>query len=79
MLENGEVTQAEIERLRSLDELLDQWSGKSNAAFWARDALFSDPRWKIIRSRAADVFATVPDETREPADTRSPIADDKGG
>jgi hypothetical protein len=78
MLEYGEITQAEIERLRSLDELLGQWSGKTQAAFWAREALFSDPRWEIIRSRAAEVFATLPDETRESAYTRSLTVDDKG-
>lgn len=71
MLEYGEITQAEIERLRSLDELLGQWSGKTHAAFWARDALFSDRRWEIVRSRAAEVLATLPDETRESAYTRS--------
>ena len=71
MLEYGEISQAEIDALRSLDEMLSQWSGSEHKDFWARKALFGDPRWQAIRLRASEVLALLPDEARESEYTRS--------
>lgn len=71
MLEQGEITQAEIDALRSLDRLFDNLGGEDNKSFWARPALFTDPRWQAIRARATEVLAMLPDEKRESDYTRS--------
>lgn len=71
MLEFGEVSQDEIDALRTLDEMLNCWSGSAHKDFWAREASFKDPRWQAIRSRAAEVLALLPDEVRESDYTRS--------
>ncbi|WP_342249401.1 hypothetical protein [Sphingomonas sp. OTU376] len=71
MLEFGEISQDEIDALQTLDELLSCWSGPSHEDFWVREALFDDPRWQAIRSRAAEVLALLPDEARESDYTRS--------
>jgi len=70
MLEYGEVRQDEIDALRSLDEMLSGWSGPAHKDFWARAALFDDPRWQSIRVRAAEILALLPDERRESDYTR---------
>ncbi len=71
MCEYGEISQREIEVLRPLDALLDRWSGQSNADFWRREALFTDPRWAEVRDCAAQALAHLPDELRESEYTRS--------
>lgn len=70
MLEYGEIKANEIDALRSLDEMLGRWSGPTHKDFWARNALFQDPRWHAIRLRAAEVLALLPDEARESEYTR---------
>lgn len=64
MLEHGEIRQAEIDAARPLDELLLRWSGRNNADFWAREALFTDSRWEEVRDCARRVLAAFPDEER---------------
>ncbi|RYG88230.1 MAG: hypothetical protein EON59_05095 [Alphaproteobacteria bacterium] len=71
MLEYGEIRQSEIDALRSLDEMLNRWSGPRHTDFWARKALFEDHRWEAIRLRAIEVLALMPDEPRESEYTRS--------
>jgi hypothetical protein len=71
MLEFGEINQTEIDALRSLDDMLNRWSGPAHKDFWARRALFKDPRWQAIRLRASEVLALLPDEARESEYTRS--------
>src|SRR4051812_201640 len=46
MLEHGAITQKEIDAAKPLDGLLERWSGKTNADFWTREALFNDARWR---------------------------------
>jgi hypothetical protein len=64
MLEHGEIGEAEIEAAKPLNELLLHWSGRHNADFWSRDALFADPRWEEVRGCARRVLAAFPDEER---------------
>ncbi|HYJ82488.1 MAG TPA: hypothetical protein VEW26_06560 [Allosphingosinicella sp.] len=64
MLEYGEITPAEIEAARPLNELLLHWSGQRNADFWTREALFGDPRWDEVRGCASRCLASFPDEER---------------
>jgi hypothetical protein len=78
MLEFGEISQDEIGALRTLNEMLNRWSGSAHREFWAREALFKDPRWQAIRSRASEVLALLPDETRESVYTRSLTANRDG-
>lgn len=78
MLECGEISQSEIDALRSLDEMLARWSGQRHKDFWARKALFEDPRWEAIRLRASEVLALLPDEARESEYTRSIARGDSG-
>lgn len=69
MLEHGEITPAEIEAAKPLDELLLRWSGQDNADFWAREALFADPRWEEVRECASRCLAAFPDEERADGST----------
>lgn len=64
MLEYGEITQKEIDAAKPLDSLLERWSGKANADFWTREALFTDPRWHEVRHCAQKVLEAFPDEVR---------------
>jgi hypothetical protein len=64
MLEYGEITQAEIEAAKPLNELLLQRSGQHDTASWTRGALFTDPRWEEIRECASRCLAAFPDEER---------------
>ncbi len=64
MLDFGEIRPAEIEAARPLDELIRRWSGRRNADFWAREALFTDPRWEEVRHCARRVLAAFSDEER---------------
>lgn len=75
MLHYGEIKPSEIAALQSLDDLLTRWSGKGHSDFWARTALFSDPRWETIRLRASEVLALLPDEPRESEYTRNLLGD----
>lgn len=61
----GEITQDEIDAAKPLEELLLKWSGRHNADFWRRDALWTDPRWEEVRERARKVLSAYPDEERE--------------
>jgi hypothetical protein len=64
MIEHGELTEAEREAIRPLDELLLRWSGDENADFWEREALFHDSRWAEVRACAVWILARLPDEAR---------------
>lgn len=64
MLEYGEIRQTEIDAAKPLDELLLRRSGRRNADFWTREALFTDPRWDEVRDCARRVLAAFPDEER---------------
>lgn len=78
MLEFGEISRDEISALRTLDDMLTRWSGSGHKGFWAREALFEDPRWQAIRQRAADVLAILPDVARESVYTRSLTTNENG-
>lgn len=78
MFEYGGISESEIDALRSLDEMLSQWSGPTHKDFWTRTALFQDPRWQAIRLRAIEVLALLPDETRQSEYTRSLTRDPSG-
>jgi len=71
MLDYGEIKTSEIDALHSLDDMLSRWSGEKHSDFWARTALFADPRWEAIRLRASEVLALLPDEAREGDYTRN--------
>jgi len=64
MRDHGEITQAEIDAAKPLDELIHRWSGRHNADFWTREALFTDPRWEEVRQCARRILAAFPDEER---------------
>ncbi|MAO96395.1 MAG: hypothetical protein CL803_08495 [Citromicrobium sp.] len=64
MIECGELTDAERAAILPLDSVLEKWSGQENADFWVRPALFSDPRWQVIRDLASAALAQLPDEKR---------------
>ena len=70
MLEYGEITQEEIDAAKPLDALLERWSGKDNADFWTREALFNDPRWDAVRRCAQEVLEAYPNEVRQSDWTR---------
>lgn len=70
MLDCGEISQKEIDAAKPLDRLLQQWSSKTNAGFWTREALFTDPRWHEVRQCAQNVLEAFPDEPRESDWTR---------
>ena len=57
-------SEEEIAAARPLDEMLSAWSGKNNADFWRREALWSDPRWDEVRACARRVLSVYPDEER---------------
>ena len=64
MIENGEMSRQEFEKLRSLDVLLELYSGETQKEFWRREALQEDPRWEIIRLRAQEVLEGMPEDAR---------------
>ncbi len=64
MIAHGELSEAEKEAIRPVDELLRKWSGQENSDFWRREALFNDPRWAEVRACAARALAHLPDEER---------------
>ena len=64
MIEHGELSHAEKEAVRPLDALLAGWSGRENADFWRREALFEDVRWAEVRACAAQALSRLPDERR---------------
>jgi hypothetical protein len=68
MLEHGEIREAEIDAVKPLDELLVRWSGESNAGFWTREALYTDPRWDAVRQCARRALDALPDEERRATD-----------
>lgn len=78
MLYHGEVIQEEVDALRTLEKMLSRWSGSAHRDFWARRALFEDPRWQAIRLRASEVLALLPDEMRESDYTRGLAANGNG-
>lgn len=75
MLHYGEIKTSEIDALQSLDDMLSRWSGEKHRDFWARTALFADPRWEAIRLRASEVLALLPDEARESEYTRNLVGE----
>jgi len=75
MLHYGEIKTSEIDALQSLDDMLSRWSGEKHSDFWARTALFADPRWEAIRLRASEVLALLPDEARESEYTRNLVGE----
>ena len=64
MIYHGELTELEKACVEPLDALLEKWSGEENAEFWARSALFSDPRWQEARNIAGEALSQLPDEER---------------
>lgn len=71
MLECGEINQAEIDALGTIDKMLSRFSSQAYQDFWERKALFEDPQWQAIRIRASEVLAMLPNEARESEYTRS--------
>ena len=66
MLEQGEITPAEIGIVRPLEKLIEQYCSSQGVKPWHDEAvLFSDPFWAQIRSLAADILGQLPDEDRE--------------
>ena len=60
----GEITPAEIAAAKPLDDMLTLLWEESNADFWRREALWSDPRWEQVRECARRVLRAYPDEER---------------
>ncbi|WP_422344677.1 hypothetical protein [Parasphingorhabdus sp.] len=48
----SELSKDQLQATRLLDEHLGQLWGEQNADFWARDALWHDPRWQVVRDLA---------------------------
>lgn len=78
MLACGEIDQDVIDALRTLDDMLSRWSGSAHRDFWARKALFEDPRWQAIRLRAFEALALLPNAVRESDYTRGLTANGNG-
>lgn len=64
MIWHGELTEAEAELIRPLDDLLTKLSGDHNANFWRREALDEDARWNDVRALAKSALSGLPDEER---------------
>ncbi len=62
MVEEHEISEAQAEAPRALDAFLEKWSGKENADFWVREALWADPRWEEARQLARIALAEFPPE-----------------
>lgn len=60
MLAAGELSAQQAEALRSLNAILEAWSGQQHADFWRSDALQSDPRWSAVRTRAQAALEMLP-------------------
>jgi hypothetical protein len=60
MIEQGELSEDQKQALRPLDALLGRWSGRHNADFWRREALFDDPRWAEVRACADRALGSLP-------------------
>lgn len=71
MLDLGELTTAQVERVRQLEALIDQYCAHPGVKPWHDEAaLFSDPSWAQIRLLAAAVLKRLPDaigESEEPS------------
>jgi hypothetical protein len=70
MLEYREITQAEIDAIQPLADMLDLFCREADDFFWQRDALYSDDRWKKLRYCAGKALHHLPDEKRESDYTR---------
>lgn len=71
MLEYGEISQAEIDALQPLAQMLDAFCKEADDFFWQRDALYSDERWEELRRYAARGLLQLPDEERQSDCTRA--------
>lgn len=60
MLGAKELSSQQADALRSLEAILEKWSGEQHYEFWRRDALQSDPRWADVRECAAAVLGLLP-------------------
>jgi hypothetical protein len=66
MLPHGEITPAEIDLIRPLEGLIDDYCSSDGVKPWDDETvLFSDPMWAGIRDRAARILKQLPDEERE--------------
>lgn len=70
MLEYREITQAEIDAIQPLADILDLFCREADDFFWQRDALYSDERWRKLRYCADKALQHLPDEERESDYTR---------
>ena len=61
MRDRGELSAAQAEVPQALSTLLDGLSGDDNAAFWTREALWTDPRWEEVRRCAQTALAAFPE------------------
>ena len=76
MFECGELTQAEIELIRPLEDLIKQYCSSPGLKPWSDEAaLRADPSWAQIRSLAIHVLGRLPDECRENDASRRPSND----
>lgn len=71
VLEFGEITRDEVAAVKPLNDIFDAYWKPENPIFWAREALFNDPRWQEVRGLAARVLSQLPNELRESDWTRS--------
>jgi hypothetical protein len=68
MLEKGDITKAEFDIIRPLEELIDRYCERNYKQWEDEDSvLFRDPLWAEIRPVAAAILAQLPDEVRENA------------
>lgn len=70
MLDHGEITTAEFDIIRPLEELIERYCESDSAKPWDQEdeaALFTEPRWAEIRHVAAAILAQLPAEERENA------------
>ena len=74
MIAYDEITLAEVDAIRPLDDLITRFCASDSVKPWEDEdeaPLFSDPLWAEIRCLAMEVIAQLPDEKRESDYTRS--------
>lgn len=55
----GWITEATLEAMDQLDDLLSAMSGEPNASLWDEQALGSSPKWDEVRSLARAVLLSI--------------------
>ena len=60
LIETGQASKSQIEAVQPLDNYLESLSSQKESGFWAREALFKDKRWELVRQLAKDALKAFP-------------------